>query len=151
MVAFLSSDHFEDFKLTYPNSYYKLPVTRFTARRNKYLFEEAYFKTTSKIIEQLSELPNAIKNTIEISDKCVQYSIKRKFTFPNSDSSNLSLSSMDLLRAKVLERFPLLYEETSKKVVLDRVNYELECVEKTNSADYFLLIADLASYLKDCM
>ena len=149
MVAFLSSDHFEDFKLTYPNSYYKLPVTRFTARRNKYLFEEAYFKTTSKIIEQLSELPNAIKNTIEISDKCVQYSIKRKFTFPNSDSSNLSLSSMDLLRAKVLERFPLLYEETSKKVVLDRVNYELECVEKTNSADYFLLIADLASYLKD--
>lgn len=148
MVAFLSADHFDDYKRTYPDTYYKESYFNFIKKRTEYFFEEAYFKTTEKVIEQLSEIPNAIKNTIEISDKCTQYSIKRNFSFSNSCLPNPSLTSLDILQAKVLERLTSLYDEETKQLAKNRLNYELEYVVKTGSADYFLFISDLACYLK---
>ncbi len=148
MVAFLSADHFDDYKRTYPDAYYKDSFINFIKKRTEYFFEEAYFKTSEKVIEQLSEIPYAIKNTMEISDKCTQYSIKRNFAFSNSCLLNPSQTSMDILQAKVLERLTSLYDEETKPLAKNRLDNELEYVLKTGSADYFLFVSDLACYLK---
>lgn len=111
----------------------------------------------------------AIHNTVDLADKCnltfdfgihylptieppnddLKYKEKvrkKKLKDPNfksTDSSYLRYLCIEGLKRKVPE---ILTNKEKRKIYMDRLNYELDVIEKMNFPSYFLIVADYINY-----
>ena len=115
-------------------------------RRLKMAGDYFYLKSPKEMADAYADLPSAIENTQKISDLC---DVEIEFGKPHLPQVELppgknSQSHLSVLCWRGLkERLPDADTEAEK-----RLAYELDVIEKTQFADYFLVVHDLISFVR---
>ncbi len=101
------------------------------------------------MVEAFKEIPGAAENTVKIADRC-RVNIKLgDIRLPSYELPEGEPSSIDYLRKLCLEKLPRRYpDQESQEKATERLNYELEVIEKTGFADYFLIVQDFVNWAK---
>jgi len=104
-------------------------------------------KSQEEMAESFKEIPEAIENTQKIVNQCnLEIELGKielpNFPLPKEESADKYLAKLCLNGLKT--RFGKTTVE-----VKDRLNYELEVIEKTGFASYFLIVQDLVNWAKN--
>jgi DNA polymerase-3 subunit alpha len=100
------------------------------------------------MIEFFKALPEAIENTTKIAERCNVNLTLNQILLPKFPLPENEISAVDYLKKLTTERLPNRYDDSDSKV-LERLNYELEVIEKTGFADYFLIVSDFVNWAKE--
>jgi error-prone DNA polymerase len=105
---------------------------------------EYYLKPTEEMEELFSDLPQAIGNSRAIAEECdvdLNFSAHRlpPFELPPGETAS------SYLRRLCLEGVGRKYESVTEKV-LRQLDHELEVIERTQLAEYFLIVWDVCRY-----
>jgi len=115
-------------------------------KRMKFETEEFYLKTQDEMATLFRDVPEALENTAMIAEMCNVELDKTRAPMPVPNIPN-GLTPIEYLRQIAEEG--LLARSRNPEQKLDRLNYELEVIEKTNFADYFLLVREFANETRD--
>jgi DNA polymerase-3 subunit alpha len=116
-------------------------------RRLKMEGDYFYLKTQQEMQEQYADIPDAIENTRVIDSLC---NLEIEFGKPHLPQVDLPEGKTSHAYLSVLcwrglkERLPGADAATEK-----RLEYELDVIEKTQFADYFLVVHDLVSFVRE--
>ena len=110
--------------------------------------EEFYLKSEKEMLEAFPQCPQAVYNTSEIADKC-----NVSFDFGNTKLPHFDVPEgyghfewfSLLCRKGLIER----YGENPPKEYIDRLNYELDVINKMGYVDYYLIVHDFIKHAKD--
>jgi len=123
--------------------------------RMKFSTDEFYFKSPQEMANLFSYAPEAIKNTVEIAERCnleIKFDELRfpKFRLPRETNLNEFLEHLAqeglkerLHRYKHRENFLELSERYKR-----RLEEELKIIKATGFTNYFLIVADFVNYAK---
>ncbi|MGR3319792.1 MAG: DNA polymerase III subunit alpha, partial [Candidatus Anammoxibacter sp.] len=119
--------------------------------RMRFSSQEFFFKTAEQMAINFGKVPEALTNTLAISDRC---NIKLEFGkihlprfTPNGNSSiyQEGMTNAEFLRKLCEAGIEKLYE-TSNSVIKERLDHELKVIGDTGFVDYFLIVWDFISY-----
>lgn len=104
------------------------------------------FRSQEEMTELFKNIPEAIENTAKIAEQCdfdfeLGKALLPKYNVPDNETANSYLRR--LACEKLPSRFPNPSEEVNK-----RLEYELNVIEKTGFADYFLIVQDFVGWAK---
>ena len=105
-----------------------------------------YMKSPDEMKELFADYPEAIENTVRIANMCnLKLSVGEWYLpkFPLPDG----MTDKEYLRTLVEERLPTRYQEVTKEI-RDRIEYELEIINKKNYTSYFLIVQDFVNWSK---
>ncbi len=113
---------------------------------------EYYFKSQEEMKTLFRDLPEAIINTLEIADKIEPYQLSRnvllpKFQIPEEFQEAEDLKDEGKRGENAYLRF-LTYEGAKRRypeltdTIRERLDFELQVIEKTNYPGYFLIVED---------
>jgi len=120
--------------------------------RLRFRNDQFYFKSPQEMIATFDEVPQAIKNTIIIAERCHLELELGNYHFPifSVPEGKTLESYLHTLAEEGLER--KLDEkkigESDRKIYRKRLKYELEIIERMGFASYFLIVADIIGYAK---
>jgi error-prone DNA polymerase len=105
---------------------------------------EYYLKSTQEMEELFSDLPQAVGNSRAIAEECdvdLNFSAHRlpPFDLPPGETAS------SYLRRLCLEGVGRKYESVTEKI-LRQLDHELEVIERTQLAEYFLIVWDICRY-----
>jgi len=105
-----------------------------------------YLKSPQEMANELSDYPDAIKNTLEIAEKCnLKIPLGKKvypsFPLPKGETAEKYLRRLTYERRP--QRYPKLTSEIKK-----RIDYELDIIVKMGYAEYFLIVQDYVNWAK---
>lgn len=108
--------------------------------------DELYIKSYEEMEKYFRNVPEAIKNTKVIADKC-NLEIEFGHTkLPNYEIDE-DMSHFEYLKRLCFEGLEKRYDVVEKKH-LDRLNYELDVINSMGFTDYFLIVWDFINYAK---
>ena len=123
-------------------------------RRPKNFTEQQYFRSKEEMINLFSDLPEALVNTVKISEKCNIDLELGKFYLPDfevpkeySREDFLRKISKDGLLSRITEiessidTYPI-----NESKYIERLDYELDMICKLDFAGYFLIVADFVNW-----
>lgn len=102
---------------------------------------EEYLKSPAEMAELFSDIPEAISNTQELINKVENFEISHEVILPDFPLPEGFTSDVEYLRFLTYEGAKKLYPEMTEEVT-QRLEYELEMIEKMGFASYFLIVAD---------
>ncbi|MGB2783863.1 MAG: DNA polymerase III subunit alpha, partial [Atribacterota bacterium] len=107
---------------------------------------EYYFKSPSEMEKIFSRVPQALKNSMEIADKCnLEFNLGEihlpAYPLPSS------CSARDYLKKLCLEGLKKYYPIPSPEVI-KRLQYELKIINQMGFAGYFLIVRDIVRFAK---
>ena len=110
--------------------------------------EEFYLKSEEEMLESFPECPEAVTNTALIAEKCnVEFEFGKTklphFEVPDG-WDHFEWFAM-LCRKGLIER----YGENPPKEYIERLNYELEVINKMGYVDYYLIVHDFIKHAKE--
>jgi len=107
--------------------------------------EDYSFRSTKEMINLFKETPEAIKNTLEITERCNAELKLGKWIFPKFEIPGGKTAESYLRESTIrhLNKFG-----TNEKR-LERLNYELDIINGKGYAPYFLIIADFVNHAKE--
>ncbi len=116
-------------------------------KRKKMGGDYFYLKSPEEMAELFKDIPEAIENTAVIADKC---NLKLEFGrlhLPQIDISEnkTPLEYLERLCQKGLEKY---YPKASAEIV-ERLNYEMDVIRHTDFANYFLVVWDIISFVRN--
>ncbi len=118
--------------------------------RFKFETKELYFKSPDEMKKLFRDIPEAIENTVLLSEKCnvdLQLEIMKvqlpRFSLPEGYTSACEYLSY-LTRKGTEGRFNVITPEIEEKL-----NLELETIKKMGLCDYFLIIEDLIQFARE--
>lgn len=105
-----------------------------------------YFKSESEMKQAFIDLPEAIKNTEKIADKCnldLPYGkwIMPSYNTPKGKSESQYLTDLVKERKKRVEKY-------NKEVVKKRIKHELDIIISKGYSTYFLIVQDFVNWAK---
>lgn len=106
-----------------------------------------YLKTEAEMAELYRDLPEALSNTQKIADACDLSLDFGRLHLPQIDRPD-GMSSFEYLTDLCRNALPKYYPNPSA-AVQDRLAYELEVIDKTQFADYFLVVWDIIRFVKE--
>ena len=106
-----------------------------------------YFKSQSEMKGLFIDLPEAIENTVKISEKCNLEIPMGKWILPNYITPD-GVTVENYLRQLVEER-KIRVEKYDKDFVNKRIAYELDIITKKGYATYFLIVQDFVNWAKN--
>ena len=115
--------------------------------RFKFNSDTFYFRTPEEMKKIFKEIPQSIRSTIEITQKCnltMDFSQMHLPHFPVPDGINDDDYLKDLCQEKLKNRYP-----KTDKVVTERLAYELDTIKQTGFSSYFLIVWDLIKFAKE--
>jgi DNA polymerase-3 subunit alpha len=115
-------------------------------KRLKFDDDSFYMASPGEMNALWAELPEALKNTLVIAEKCNAGPEFGKTLVPRYRTPG-GESSMEYLRKLCAEGARRRFGNNLPKTVTARLEYELEVVEKTNFADYFLVVWDIFKFV----
>ncbi|MDD3520102.1 MAG: DNA polymerase III subunit alpha [Actinomycetota bacterium] len=146
-VSFLSKEDYPSFKTLL--KIYSMSSKKTPPFSKKDGFEEYYFKTPSEMKILFNDLPEALANTVKISEKCnLEIGLSKMITqgidsqAGSMDNENKQLRNICYRKACI--KYKGNYNDNIKK----RLDHELKVIEKTGFSRYFLIAADIAEYAK---
>ncbi len=116
------------------------------AKRMRFQTREFYLKSQQEMESLFSHVPEALKNTLEIDEKCnLEIDFSRRllphFTLPEGFTNDKYLEH--LCNEGLKKRYP-----TVNDTIIDRLNFELSVIEQMGFVDYFLIVWDFIHYSK---
>ncbi|MEC7837211.1 MAG: DNA polymerase III subunit alpha [Chloroflexota bacterium] len=114
---------------------------------NRFKFEDDnyYIKSSEEMWEQWKEIPSGLNNTLEISERCNINLDFSKTLLPKYDCPD-NKSSMEYLREIAYKGFSKKFNENNPELI-ERLDYELEVIDKSNFPDYFLVCWDIFNFV----
>ena len=109
--------------------------------------DEFYLKSEAEMSELFSNVPESLENTQKIADRCnVEFEFGKlhlpQFPVPNGEDSYEYLKRM--ATDGLIERYGADNNEAK-----ERLEYELNVIQKMGYVDYFLIVWDFIKYAKD--
>jgi len=108
--------------------------------------DEYYFKSPSEMEKIFSRVPQALKNSIAIADKCNLELNLGKIHLPAYPLPP-SYSAQDYLKKLCVEGLKKYYPIPSSEVI-KRLQYELKIINQMGFAGYFLIVQDIVRFAK---
>jgi len=105
-------------------------------------------RSQEEMMEFFKDLPEAIENTVKIAERCNVNLALNQILLPTFSLPEAETSAIVYLRKLVMERLPNRFEVADAKT-MERLDYELEVIEKTGFADYFLIVQDFVIWAKE--
>ncbi len=106
-----------------------------------------YLKDENEMNELFSHYPNAVENTQVIADKC-----NFDFEFGNTKlpyfATPDNMDHFEYFRKKCYEGMKKRYGENIPQSYIDRLEYELDTVNKMGYTDYYLIVQDFVAFAK---
>lgn len=119
------------------------------ATRMKMSTNEFYFKSPEEMKRLFSEVPEAISNTLRITEMC---NLELDFTKTHLPKYNLpdGFKAIDVLGDICIRKIPLLFpgKEAGAKAK-ERLDMELTVINHSGFASYFLITADFVNFAKE--
>src|SRR3989339_406897 len=116
--------------------------------RMSYLGVDLSFKSPTEMISDFKDYPEAIANTLKVAQMC-NFELKLGQNvlpqFPLPEGKNIDQYLRDLCEVGLKER----YGKKISDEILTRMDYELEVIEKTGYAGYFLIVSDFITWSKN--
>ena len=109
---------------------------------------EYYFKSQDEMRSLFRDLPDAIDTVSEIVDKVESYKLERKVALPKFDIPKGFKTEDEYLRHLTYEGAKRRYPELTKEIK-DRIDFELETIQKTGYPGYFLIVQDFTSKARE--
>jgi DNA polymerase-3 subunit alpha len=103
--------------------------------------DQFFFKTTDQMIQLFQDIPQAIDNTNEIVDKVDLLNLHRDIMLPYFPVPEGFKNQDDYLRHLTFEGAHRRYHEMTPEIE-ERLNYELQIIERMGFAGYFLIVRD---------
>jgi DNA polymerase-3 subunit alpha len=124
--------------------------TKSTIDAPKLRFEnnEFYLRDSQEMLAAFSEWPEAIASTIEIAERCEVELELGKQLIPRFETPDGS-SERDFLRARVSEGLRLRYGDPPPAHALERMDSELEVIDRMGFNAYFLIVWDFVKFAKE--
>lgn len=126
--------------------------------RMKFTGDDYYMKTAEEMKGHFAHVPEAIRNTIEVAERCNLEMTFGEYHFPNFETPG-KMSLEDFLRDDArkgldrrLERIRSVWEgdfTEKESEYRDRLEEELEIINKMGFPGYFLIVADFIKQAKD--
>ncbi|MBS1719336.1 MAG: DNA polymerase III subunit alpha [Armatimonadetes bacterium] len=113
-------------------------------RRFRFETDEFYLKSQEEMAAIFPENPEALANTQMIAEMCNVELDKQRAPMPEPTLPEGETDSFRYLRQ--LAENGLNDRTKNPELCLDRLNYELDVIEKTGFGDYFLLVREFAEY-----
>ena len=108
---------------------------------------ETYFKTPEQMANLFPDHEEALKNTLEIADKCNLKFKDKETQLPQSPIPKQYGSPDEYLECLVTERMGDVLEDVNNKVI-ERVKYELNVISNMGFSSYFLIVWDIVKFAK---
>jgi len=108
--------------------------------------DEYYFKSPSEMEKIFFQVPQALKNSIEVAEKCNLELNLGEIHLPAYPLPSSS-SAPDYLKKLCLEDLKKYYPLPSPKVI-NRLQYELKIINQMGFAGYFLIVRDIVRFAK---
>lgn len=110
--------------------------------------EEFYLKSEEEMLAVFPECPDAVENTSKIAEKCnVEFEFgKTKLPHFDVPEGYDHFEWFSLLCRKGLKER---YGENPPKEYIDRLNYELDVINRMGYVDYYLIVHDFIKHAKD--
>ncbi len=110
--------------------------------------QEFYLKSEDEMLDAFTECPEAVENTAKIAERC-----DVEFEFGNTKLPHFDVPEgydhfewFSLICNKgLIER----YGENPPKEYVDRLNYELDVINRMGYVDYYLIVHDFIKHAKD--
>ena len=115
--------------------------------RFKFNSDTFYFRSPQEMADIFKESPEAVKNTLEITQKCnltLDFSKIHLPHFPLPAGETDDAYLRNICYQNLNNRYP----EPGKEV-RDRLEYELSVIQKTGFSSYFLIIWDLVKFSRE--
>ena len=120
----------------------------------KFSNDEFYLKNENEMRELFKDVPEAITNTLEVAEKCnLEFDFKTNH-YPETPLDTTKYKSRkDHLREICLDAIPELYDfdpratlDDAQKKIVDRMDFELDVIEKMGFPSYFLVVKDFIDW-----
>lgn len=116
-------------------------------KRFRFDSDQHYLKSADEMAYTFHEVPESLRNTLEVSEKCNLEIPFGRLSFPKLKFIPEDQSASDFLAEQcwkgLYERYGIVSSE-----VIDRLNYELSVVNKTGFAEYILFVWDFVKYAR---
>ncbi|MBP7653575.1 DNA polymerase III subunit alpha [Candidatus Dependentiae bacterium] len=118
--------------------------------RMKYGGSELYVKNADEMKSLFSDYPEAVENTIKISQQCnVLLDLNSdKYHFPVFDIPKEYQSTHKYLTELCGEGLKKKFGDSPSLEIIDRMNYELSVIKKMGYSSYFLIVRDFIYFAK---
>ena len=123
--------------------------TKSTLQAPKMTFEtnEFFLKSTDEMAQSFAEWPEALASTLEIAERCgTEIELGRQLIpryLPEGQDEKA------YLRERVMEGMRRRYGDPPPAEAIERMEYELEVVNRMGFDAYFLIVWDFVKYAKD--
>ncbi|MBM4255541.1 MAG: DNA polymerase III subunit alpha [Deltaproteobacteria bacterium] len=126
-------------------------------KRWRFGTNQLYVKSPEEMLAEFSHCPEAIANTVEVASRCNLELSFGNFLFPVYDvpkKETLEEALKKKARAGLEERFEQIRAYTpewnaeKEQEYYDRLEFELQVIEKMGFSGYFLIVSDFIGYAK---
>jgi DNA polymerase III subunit alpha len=124
--------------------------TKSTIAAPKLTFDtnEFYLRDSQEMSRAFAEWPEAIASTLEIAERCsVEIELGKQLipSYPTPDGSD----ERAYLRARVLEGLQLRYGDPPPAAAVERMEMELDVIDRMGFNAYFLIVWDFVKFAKE--
>ncbi len=118
--------------------------------RMRFSSDDYYLKTEEEMQALFTEFPDALQNTNEIADRCSLEIAFDKRHLPKFNKPGVETiqERSQYLHTQCQANLARCYGDHPEQAVLDRLEYELQIVEKMEFVDYFLVVQDFINFAK---
>ncbi|MBL0742666.1 DNA polymerase III subunit alpha [Chryseolinea lacunae] len=110
--------------------------------------EEYYFKSQDEMKSIFRDLPEAVETISEILDKIESYTLERNVLLPKFDIPSTFTTEDEYLRHLTYQGAAKRYPEITQ-AIRDRLDFELDTIQKTGYPGYFLIVQDFTSKARE--
>ncbi len=107
---------------------------------------EFYLKSGEEMAALAADRPDAAENTVKIAKRCSVSFEFGKIKLPRFDIGDRD--HFTYFKDKCFAGLHKIYGEHPEKKYTDRLNYELEVINRMGYVDYYLIVADFVNYAK---
>ena len=115
--------------------------------RLRYEPRKFYIKSADEMYQIFKDTPQALENTVKISEQCNVEIPIGDFHFPAYPIDN-NLSPDDYLKKLCIDGLQSRYQNINE-TIMNRLNHELSVISKMGYAGYFLITQDFVNYAKE--
>jgi DNA polymerase-3 subunit alpha len=115
--------------------------------REKLESDQYYLKSAAEMVEILSDIPEALENTLMIAGRC-QVNIELNKTYLPKFPIDNGKPADQFLQELCLEGLSNRYSSPEKSYY-ERLYYELDVIKRMKFSDYFLIVWDFIKYARE--
>lgn len=116
--------------------------------RMRFDTEEYYIKSPDEMLNDFRNFPEAIENTVKIAEKCnveFEFGVTK---LPNYEVPAEFPTHYDFFKKLCYDGIKKRYGENPSKDIMERLEYEMNIIEKMGYVDYYLIVWDFINYAK---